>query len=367
MGQNKTVTDSFSTDGATARRGERQMIEQKTGFRLWQLILPVGISVAVIIILMKENITADSFREFRFTWRSVLGIVLALVAWCIQNSAMAHRYYSLAHPHMSRLGALRVTLLADFASAVTPSAVGGSSVLFLFLGNEGVNVGRATAITISGLFLDELFMSLVSMVLLLSVYMGLEVGDVPTLSAGLNVTVMVLTVVLSLWTSALYVSLFHKSSWVGNILVWLTSWRLLRKWRTAAEKIKGDLMIASREMKEKSWWYWTKLFGATILSWVGRFSIACMLVYGFSSEMVNMWIAFGQQVVIWLLAIIIPTPGGSGFAEYMFQVAYEDFFPNPGIAIMVALVWRMITSFSYLLIGPPLLMYQMRHRKSIQE
>ena len=68
-------------------------------------------------------------------------------------------------------------------------------------------------------------------------------------------------------------------------------------------------------------------------------------------------------MAIWLLAIIIPTPGGSGFSEYMFKVAYVDYLPNPAIALMVALVWRAITSFSYLVIGPVILTFQLRRKR----
>lgn len=340
--------------------------KQYGGFRLWQLILPIGISLFVIY-LMKDEFTPEAFKAFTFEPRMIVGILLALVAWGVQNVAMAYRYYTLADKRIGMWGALRVTLLADFASAVTPSAVGGSSVVFLFLNKEGVSGGRATAMTISGLFLDESFMAALSIFLLVLVNQGLEISNVPALSVGLNITLIVLTAVLILWTLALYISLFHKSAWVGNILLWVTSWKPLRKFRKSAEKIKQDIEITSQEMNQKDWKYWMKLYGATVTSWVGRFLIACMLVYGFCNVAFDLWSAFIHQIAIWILAIIIPTPGGSGFAEYMFQVAYIDFFASPAIALLVALMWRLITSFSYLFIGPAVLMYQIRHKKPVIE
>lgn len=364
---NVSDTPTQHSNSTTELTQSSKVKDSKVSFQLWQLLLPVGISLFVVYLLLKENITADSFKDFSFTWHSMLGIGLAILAFGIQNAAMAHRYHTLAYPYLSTGGALRVTFLADFASAVTPSAVGGSSVVFLFLGNEGVSAGRATAITISGLFLDELFMSIISLVLLLFVHQGLEIGDVPALAEGLNITFIVLTVVLSLWTLILYISLFHKSSWVGNTLFWFTSWKPLRKWRGNAEKLKRDLLVTSQEMKHKNLWYWIKLFGATIVSWSGRFGIACMLIFGFGEAGGDLWMAYLRQMVIWLLAIIMPTPGGSGFAEYMFQIAYVDYFPNTAIALMVALIWRTITSFSYLFIGPIILMYQLRHKKPVTE
>lgn len=334
----------------------------KSGFSLWQILLPIGISLLVIAILMKENITADSFNEFVFTRRSITGIGLAIIAWGVQNLAMGYRYYTMAYPYMSKWGAMRVTFLIEFASAVTPSAVGGSSVVFLFMGREGVNIGRATAITISGLFLDELFMTAVCLVSLFFVNQGLGVDNIPALSVGLQITLITLTVVLSLWTLALYISLFHKSSWVGNILMWITSWKPLRRWRRSAMRMKHDIQLASNEISNMNWWYWVKLTGATIVSWGARFAIACVLIYGFTSIDVSWAIAYIKQMIIWLIALITPTPGGSGFAEYMFQIAYNEYLPNPAIALMVALIWRVITSFSYLVVGPICLMYQLRKK-----
>ncbi len=336
---------------------------RKFGFSLWQILLPVGISFLVVALLMRENITADSFEGFVLTRRSMTGIGLAIIAWGVQNLAMGHRYYTLAYPYMSKQGALRVTFLVDFASAVTPSAVGGSSVAFLFMGREGVSVGRATAITIGGLFLDELLMSIIGLFLLFFVHKGLGIEDIPALSVGIHITLVMLTVILSLWTLALYISLFHKPAWVGNIFLWITSWKLFRRWRRGAERLKSDLLMASQEMREMNGWYWVKLFGATVISWGARFTIACLLVYGFSTMDMDWMVAYIRQMAIWLLAIIIPTPGGSGFSEYMFKVAYVDYLPNPAIALMVALVWRAITSFSYLVIGPVILTFQLRRKK----
>lgn len=364
MNQSKTSLESSPV--SDSKIDTIKIKNRKTGFSLWQILLPVGISLLVVAILMNENITADSFEGFVFTRRSMMGIALAIVAWGVQNLAMAYRYYMLAYPYMSKMGALRVTFLVDFASAVTPSAVGGSSVAFLFMGNEGVSVGRSTAIIIGGLFLDELFMSIVGLVSLFFVHQGLGIEGISAFSLGIHVTLALLTVMLSLWTLALYVSLFHKSSWVGNFFLWVTSWKPLRRWRGGAERLKSDLMTASHEMRSMHWWYWVKLFGTTIISWGARFAIASLLVYGFSTMNVDWAITYIRQMIIWIIAIITPTPGGSGFAEYMFQVAYKDYLLNPAIALTVALIWRAITSFSYLVIGPITLMYQLRHKKPIK-
>ena len=53
---------------------------RKLGFSLWQILLPVGISLLVVTLLMRENITVDSFEGFVLTRRSMTGIGLAIIA-----------------------------------------------------------------------------------------------------------------------------------------------------------------------------------------------------------------------------------------------------------------------------------------------
>jgi uncharacterized protein (TIRG00374 family) len=60
---------------------------------------------------------------------------------------------------------------------------------------------------------------------------------------------------------------------------------------------------------------------------------------------------FARQLVMWILMLVTPTPGGSGVAEFTFDIFLGDFIPITGFAIALALLWRMITYYPYLLIG----------------
>lgn len=57
------------------------------------------------------------------------------------------------------------------------------------------------------------------------------------------------------------------------------------------------------------------------------------------------------------MQLIAPTPGGSGFAEYIFTRYLGDFIPvsdtavAASIAIALALIWRLISYYPYLILG----------------
>ena len=59
---------------------------------------------------------------------------------------------------------------------------------------------------------------------------------------------------------------------------------------------------------------------------------------------------------MWIIMLVSPTPGGSGFSEFAFTRYMGEFIPVDAatlgsVAIAMALIWRMISYYPYLLIG----------------
>ena len=63
------------------------------------------------------------------------------------------------------------------------------------------------------------------------------------------------------------------------------------------------------------------------------------------------FLIFGRQLSMWIILLISPTPGGSGIAEYIFSEFLTDFIPNEAWYAPLALFWRLITYYPYLIIG----------------
>jgi len=59
---------------------------------------------------------------------------------------------------------------------------------------------------------------------------------------------------------------------------------------------------------------------------------------------------FARQLIMWIMMLVSPTPGGSGFSEYVFATYLGDFIPS-GLETAMALLWRFITYYPYLFIG----------------
>ena len=332
----------MATNTAKKKRNKRIIL---------RIAIPLVISILVVGILFNQSFHPNAFRELHFTGRTCIGIILALLAFAIQNAATSIRFRRLSDNQISFRGGLRVQMMQEFTGIVTPSSVGGSSLVFLFLSGEGVNSGKAAAISFSTLFLDQLFLFLASLLLYLFAPHEIFLGGAELFGVGVRITFLILTIIVGIWTLILYIALFRKPQLIGAFIKGIFRLRLFRRYSHKASALIHDLIMASGEMKKMPFSYWVELFFLSAVAWCMRFGIAIALIWGFSSANSGYFIAFLKQFIIWVTSLISPTPGASGLAEYMFQYYYESYFDTASIALVVAVIWRGISAYIYLLIG----------------
>ena len=105
------------------------------------------------------------------------------------------------------------------------------------------------------------------------------------------------------------------------------------------------------ELKGKPIAFWAKAFGATLFSWTARFWVVNFLILAVGTLTFNEhMMVYARQLVMWVIMLISPTPGGAGVAEYMFTQFLGDYITD-GFPGVVALLWRLFTYYPYLFIG----------------
>jgi uncharacterized protein (TIRG00374 family) len=83
------------------------------------------------------------------------------------------------------------------------------------------------------------------------------------------------------------------------------------------------------------------------LAWTCRFLVAGALLFPFIPFGAQP-LAFARQLVMWLVMIVSPTPGGSGISEYVFSRYYAGMVANASVILMITCLWRLITYYAYL-------------------
>lgn len=341
-------------------------MEKSIAKTLLKIALPILIGLSVTAWLFCDEFSADSFRDFSWSQRVIVGLALAVLFMIGRDFGLAWRFHTIASPDLSWLRAFKVDLMCAFTSAITPSAVGGSALAIFYLNREGVDLGRATALTLTTLFLDEMFF--VVFCPLIIIFMPLDVlfgGTSTSFLEGIQIAFWLVYAGIVAWTLILFLGIIVMPHKVAVGLDKLFSVKLLRRWHAGAVTMGENMVATSRQIKEKPRRWWLNVFGATTMSWFSRYLIVNALFWGFCPEASPLLI-FSRQFVVWVILMISPTPGGSGISEWLFTTYYGDLIGSVSIALVLALAWRLISYYIYLAIGVMILpSYFSKRKKAI--
>ena len=317
-----------------------------------KVILPMIIGLGVVAFLLVREFDPAVFNKISFTSASALWLFVAVLCMAGRDVGYMIRIRILSDWKLTWRKAFRVIMLWEFTSAVTPGAIGGTSVATLYIYKEGVSVGRSSAIVLMTSLLDELyFVIMFPLVVLISGGGSLfSIPDSPGWAHGIIALALTGYSIKLFWVLGLSYGLFFNPRGLGRMIFRLFHLPLLRRWKRGAGKAALDIIVSSKEMKSKKPKFWINAFLSTFLSWTSRYWVVNFLFLAFFA-IHDHFLIFARQLVMWIMLLVSPTPGGSGVAEFTFDKFLGDFIPVAGFAIALALLWRMITYYPYLLIG----------------
>lgn len=329
----------------------------KKSFSTWKVLLPVVIGLGVVFLMFvhdakKENLS-EIWSQIHFTWWSILCIFIALVCMAFRDVGLTWRFRALTDRKLTWGQSWTVDMMCEFTNCITPSAVGGSSLGPVFLNSEGVEFGRATTLMLTTLFMDELFFVIACpIVVFLTPASEIFNSTGEDFTHGLKFTFWTVYSFIAAWTFILFMGIIWKPFWIQKVLNKIASWHWLRKWKEDIESLGDNMIATSKELRSKPFRFWLEVFCGTMLAWTARYFVVNALFLGFLPNTDHyQWIILARQFVIWVVLMVSPTPGGAGLSEWLFSNYYGDLVGTAGMALIMAIFWRLITYYLYLVIG----------------
>lgn len=321
-----------------------------------RIILPVILGLGVIVWFILREINSDVLSKLNFTWRSVFWLFVAWLCMACRDLGYIIRIRILTDKDLTWRQAFRVIMLWEFSSAILPSTVGGTTVAVIYLNKEGISVGRSTSIVLATSFLDELYFVIMLPLILLLV--GSTALFTTHNTAGISELKVISAVgysVIFTWVIIVGYGLFFNPEGIRKLILNIFRLPLIRRWQSSAVKAGDDIVASSRELRKHSFSFWAKAGTATFLSWTARYWVINAILVAFFS-INDHFLIFARQLVTWIMMIISPTPGGSGFAELIMSRYISDLIPaDPliagSIALAMAIIWRIISYYPYLIVG----------------
>ncbi len=335
---------------------KRENLEKKISSK--KIIIPTAIGILAVFVMLYFRIKGKnvSFNVINFTYITVIFLFIAAMFMALRDIGYMWRFKVLSENKVTWFQAFRVIMLWEFASAISPSAIGGTGVAVVFVHKEGISVGKSTAIVMATSFLDEMYFLIMFPLIIFAVGPDniFSIGD----ASGLNFTNQFFYfAVIGYLIKFVYILFISYGLFINPVIIKKTilaifSLKPLRRWRNDARRAGLDIISNSHELKRKPFSFWFKAAGATFISWTSRYWVVNAIFVAFFAMKNHHFLLFAKQLVMWVMMLVSPTPGGSGFSEYVFSEYLKDFMPQvAGIAIITAFVWRLLTYYPYLLAG----------------
>ena len=298
---------------------------------------------------MHNGIPEGPLAVVDYWW--VFAILVVVFMLCKDFSGM-YRLRVMSGAPLTFRQLYRIRMLYEFTSAVTPSAAGGSSLEVIFIHREGIKISRATSMTVLALFLDEVFMVLLFPLLLLCIpYSELFTAE-GAFQHGYLWAFLIGYIMKVVWVAILFIGIFCNPTILAKIIGFIFSIKFLRRYRLRALRTAVELRQCAREIRHESFGYWIRMMLSTAGIWGFRFLIANMAIMIFNPlSLSGNMMCFARQYILGIVCMIVPTPGGSGFAEVMFDGFLGEYIPFKMSTVLITSIWRLCTYYYYLVAG----------------
>ncbi len=331
-----------------------------SAFSLRKVLLPVFIGLGITAILLWRFTDMGALQRVQWTWGSTYWMLLAALSLVVRDYAYMVRIRHLTDKELNWWRTFVVIMLWEFASALAPGIIGGGFLFAIFiLTREGVEAGKSITIITFTSFLDGIFLAVMAPLVYFTVgrdalFSGIEDQASP-LGSGFFVSFWTVYFIILGYKLFVAYALFVNPVFVKRALVGIFSAPFLRRWRRNMVTTGDQLIIAANGLQKKKWSYWWPALLATFVSWTARYSIVNCILHAFQSgPALNDAVIYGKQVIMGIIVLLSPTPGGSGLAEFIFN-DFLGAFITTGLAPALALLWRLMSYYPYILIGSILL------------
>ena len=318
--------------------------------KVWVPLL-IGIGIVVAMILTDEELTVD--KLLLISHAGGAGMLLSLFIIFCRDAGYVYRIRLLTGKQLSWLSSVYVIVLWEFASAVTPSVVGGTAVAIFILYKEGIKMGQAVAYAMVSAILDNMFFVVAAPIAIFlsrgQAFPAIEAIDIE-LGGSLETLFYISYSLIALYTFIMGFALFAKPRAFKWLLIKVTSFGFLRRWRHGAVNRGNEIILASRQFKGKSYKYWLSLSLATAFVWIARYFTLNAVMSSFTDLNFDQhMLVFGRQIVMWITMLISPTPGSTGVADLLFPQFFGIFLAE--YTLIAGMLWRMVTFYPYLILG----------------
>ncbi|MCH4890896.1 flippase-like domain-containing protein [Acidaminobacter sp. JC074] len=275
--------------------------------------------------------------------------VFICIYWLIE-SGIVHTLINQLYEKRAFKDSLRVSMIGQFFSGITPFATGGQPAQLLLLNKIKVSVGIGSSILMSKFIIYQSVLVLYAAILLIikGKFFISEVNNIFSLVIlGFGINLLVIS-------GLLFISFARNSNkkiifFLINVLYKLKLIKDIDKAQSKVIHHMEDFHNQITLMKNHKG-LMIKIILLTILQLTSYFTVPYFLYKGFGLSGVPVINIIAATAFVLMVTSFIPMPGGSGGAEGGFYIIFGMFF-LPKLIVPAILLWRIITYYLWMFVG----------------
>lgn len=283
--------------------------------------------------------------------RSVnLWILLAAIGLLVARVFIGgYRLRYSSHGQLKYSSAVRGQIIWDFASSVTPSIIGGAPVAALLMARDDTKpVGEVTAIMLFAMLMDQVWFAVaVFLLLFASVFVDVFPNELGPVGEGFLTAYFIGMMV---WAGGFAYSTLVRPELLQGLVRRIFGIRWLSRFRDRVDSELSNWTEQARILRAQPFSFYLVGLIFAAIAWIFRYLMLYLIVL--SVYRVPNAIQFIMRTMAMLhLALILPTPGGSGGIEGMYALFFtEPLIPKAFLAPTL-LVWRFLAYYVTVAVG----------------
>lgn len=314
---------------------------------MWNLAWPLGLSILALLVIGWITFEPGMFRKM---WDDLHGSVLALAVAMVGGRILfgGLRLYHMSHKHLSLWGSIRGQIAWDFASNITPSAIGGAPIAAMFVSREDrLQMGEATAVMLLSMVLDQIWLAtMIPALIVLSFYVNIYPEALGWIGSG---AFTVYFVGMLIWIGLLIYATLVRPSVIEKGVGRLFDLPLLQRFKSSVTSEMKTLRERAALLRSESPGFFLGGYLLTGLMWSCRFAVLLFVVWSVY-DVIPKLATFARAAAMMLAGLVIPTPGGSGGVEGLYALFVGPLLPDSLLAPTL-LTWRLLNYYVFLALG----------------
>ncbi|MBW4827163.1 MAG: flippase-like domain-containing protein [Clostridiaceae bacterium] len=330
------------------------------------VFIAIIIGITLIIILTSEGL--KDLPELLIntnTMYLIIALIMMLGDW-IFDGMILNLITRRVHGDVKFLKSLKIAIIGQYYSAITPFSTGGQPVQVYLMSKEDISVPKGSLILFNKFIIYQMAVTLYSLtmfMLKLNFIFNNARTAVPFVVIGFILNLLVLTGI---------VLLFYKPEWIKPVVLHVYKvlnkigiMRDTQKYIDRLDTSMEEYMQSVKKIKEDKKTS-MELLILTFIQLTFYFSITYFIYLALGLTEASFIDIIAIQSLVYMAASYIPTPGTAGASEGGYYLLFKPLFTS-NLIIYALLLWRTISYYFRILITGvvTLIDYIIRKKKKI--